>query len=111
MQLITGCFIIKSDDMNENNIIQRVRKDLQVPAYFKGYRLFFETIEIFLTIPETYIVKDVYYTLGKKYNLSISQVENRLHNIVKYLWKIETWRAMEYHRMELARLINTSSCR
>lgn len=73
--------------MNENDIIQRIRKDLQIPAYFKGYRLFFETIEIFLTIPETYIVKDVYYTLGKKYNLSISQVENRLHNIVKYLWK------------------------
>lgn len=97
--------------MNENDIIQRIRKDLQIPAYFKGYRLFFETIEIFLTIPETYIVKDVYYTLGKKYNLSISQVENRLHNIVKYLWKIETQRAMKYHRMELARLTNTFSCR
>lgn len=97
--------------MNENNIMQRARKDLQVPAYFKGYRLFFETIDIFLTIPETYIVKDVYYTLGKKYNLSISQVENRLHNIVKYLWKTEIWHAMEYHRMELARLINTSSYR
>lgn len=73
--------------MNENNIIQCIREDLQVPTYFKGYRLFLETIEIFLTIPETYIVKDAYYTLGKKYNLSISQVENRLHNIVKYLWK------------------------
>lgn len=97
--------------MNENDIIQRIRKDLQVPAYFKGYRLFFETIEIFLTIPETYIVKDVYYTLSKKYNLSISQVENRLHNIVKYLWKIGTWRAMKYHRIELARLTNISSCR
>lgn len=73
--------------MNENEIIKRIKRDLQVPVYFKGYGLFFETIGIFLTVPETYIVKDVYYTLSKKYNLSISQVENRLHNIVKYLWK------------------------
>lgn len=69
------------------DIIQQIKLELRIPAYFKGRQLFFEAIHIFLTVPDTYIVKDVYYELSKRHKLTLSQVENRLHNIIKFLWK------------------------
>ena len=67
--------------------VKRVVQELCIPKVLAGYPIFSCAIDIFYKNPNASITKEVYYTLGKKFNLSESQVEGRIRTIIKYLWK------------------------
>lgn len=68
-------------------LISNLLRELGIPTKLKGYGYLREAIETYAKDPSQSITKELYSTVGERYNATITQVERGIRTAIEYAWE------------------------
>lgn len=68
-------------------LISNILRDLGIPTKLKGYGYLREAIETYAKDPSQSITKELYSTVGERYNATITQVERGIRTAIECAWE------------------------
>ena len=71
---------------NPRILISNILRDLGIPTKLKGYGYLRDAIETYSKDPSQSITKELYSTVGERYNASVTQVERGIRTAIECAW-------------------------